>query len=321
MSTINISDSARIIGRVRMGRASYLAQGSVIRSTHDSVKIGNRTWILENSVLIGSPRFPLEVGEKTVFGHKCLAIGTSIGSLCEIGNGTIFLEGSKIGDMCIFGEGTLVPKNMVIPSGCVVIGRPARIIRRLNDQDKAMIKRMRGGDISLSAYEEEIMEGVNTDMGKLYNYKDKYPQIADSVYIYDSAELTGDVIVGENSIIGSGVRIVGDSHGPVRIGKNVHILENSVLHLLPDNELIIKDNVTIGPGCIVHGCTIGENSVIESGAIISDYSSLGKNTLVKSGSLVKQRSVFSDNLILQGFPAKEVGSLDELQERPPWSFD
>ena len=223
--------------------------------------------------------------------------------------------------MCIFGEGTLVPKNMVIPSGCVVVGRPARIIRRLNDQDKAMIKRMRGGDVSLSAYEEEIIEGENTSMGKLYHYKDKYPQLADSVYLYDSAELTGDIIIGDKSIIGSGVRIIGDSHGPVRIGKNVHILENSVLHLLPDNELIIKDNVTIGPGCIIHGCTIGENSIIESGAIISDYSSLGKNTLVRSGSLVKQRSIFSDNLILQGFPAKEVGSLDQLQERPAWSFD
>lgn len=321
MSTINISDSARIVGRVRMGRASYLAQGGIIRSIGDTVKIGNRTWILENSILIGSPNFPLEVGEKTVFGHKCIAIGTSIGNLCEIGNGTIFLEGSKIGDMCIFGEGTLVPRDMVIPSGSVVVGRPARIIRRLNDQDKAMIKSMRGGDISLSAYEEVIMEGENTNMGKLYNYGDKYPQLADSVYIYDSAELTGDVIVGENSIIGSGVRIVGDSHGPVRIGKNVHILENTVLHLLPDNELIIKDNVTIGPGCIVHGCTIGENSVIESGAIISDYSSLGKNTLVKSGSLVKQRSVFGDNQILEGFPARKVGSLNELQERPAWSFD
>ena len=95
-------------------------------------------------------------------------------------------------------------------------------------------------------------------------------------------------MIGENSVIGSGVRIIGNSHGPVRIGSNVHILENSVLHLLPDNMLIVEDNVTIGPGCIIHGTTIGTGSIIESGSIVCDYSRLGKNTLVKSGTLVKQ---------------------------------
>jgi carbonic anhydrase/acetyltransferase-like protein (isoleucine patch superfamily) len=54
--------------------------------------------------------------------------------------------------------------------------------------------------------------------------------------------------VGERTIIGAGVKIIGDSHGPVRIGNDVQILENTVLHLLPDNDLIIDDGVIIGPG-------------------------------------------------------------------------
>ena len=116
------------------------------------------------------------------------------------------------------------------------------------------------------------------------------------------------------------MKIIGNSHGPVRIGNNVQILENSVLHLLPDNELIINDNVTIGPGCIIHGTNIGENSVIESGAIICDNSILGKNTLVKSGSLVKQRSEIKDNQIVEGFPAKPISENKEILERPLWAF-
>ena len=145
--------------------------------------------------------------------------------------------------------------------------------------------------------------------------------MAESAYLFDTAEVTGDVIIGENSIIASGVKIIGDSHGPVRIGNNVQILENTVLHLLPDNQLIIEDNVIIGPGCIIHGTTIGEGSVIESGAIICDYSKLGKNTLVKSGSLVKQRSQFEDNAILLGFPAKEVGRVEGRLEKPEWAIE
>ena len=101
---------------------------------------------------------------------------------------------------------------------------------------------------------------------------------------------------------------------------NVQILENSVLHLLPDNELIIEDNVIIGPGCIIHGTTIGSNSVIESGSIVCDYSRLGKNTLLKSGSLVKQRSIFNDNQIIEGFPAKNVGENTEIQGKPAWAL-
>ena len=323
MANIRIDDSTRLIGKLRLGNNVYIAQGSVLRSIDDSITIGNSSWILENSVLIGAPEHPLKVGSKTVFGHKCIAISTEIGDLCEIGNGTIFLPGSKIGNMCIFGEGTIVPEGCIIPDESVVIGRPGRIIRKLTLKDKNMILQMRGNDISLSPYIENIIHKEAKEgekVGKLYEYGTKYPIVSDSAFIYDSAEITGDVIIGDNSVIASGVRIIGNSHGPVKIGKNVQILENSVLHLLPDNELIIGDNVTIGPGCIIHGTNIGSNSIIESGSIICDYSKLGSNTLVKSGSLVKQRSTFDDNQIIDGFPGKGIGENTEVQKRPAWAY-
>lgn len=322
MSTIKIDESARLIGRVALGNGSYIAQGSILRSTDHSITIENTSWVLENSVLIGTSSHPLKVGQKTVFGHKCIAIGTEIGNLCEIGNGVIILPGSKIGDMCIFGEGTLIPEGMITPDGSVIVGRPGRIIRSLTTDDKAMIKRMRGNNIDLTEYVENILgeERQGETMGKLYEYNGKYPQVGDSAYLYDTAEITGDVIIGENTIIGSGVKIIGNSHGPVRIGNNVQILENTVLHLLPDNQLIINDNVTIGPGCIIHGTTIGKNSVVESGSIICDYSILGENTLVKSGSLVKQKSQFPDNAILEGFSAKEIGRVEGRLARPDWTI-
>ena len=102
MRKVQIESSARIYGKVRLGDGAYISQGTVLRSVGDSVQLGNATWVLENSVLIGTPEFPLQVGSKTIFGHKCIAIGARIGNLCEIGNGTIFLPGSRIGNRCIF---------------------------------------------------------------------------------------------------------------------------------------------------------------------------------------------------------------------------
>lgn len=323
MANVKIAESSRIIGSVSLGEGTYIAQGTILRSHDESLTIGGNSMVLENSVLIGTANNPLNVGSKTVFGHKCMAIGATIGDLCEIGNGVIMLPGSRIGDMCIFGEGTLIEENVVIPDGSVVVGKPGKIIRRITENDKSMIKRMRGNDISLPDTKKTLIDNSSKEVdkvGKLYPYKDKYPQISESATLYDSAEITGDVIIGDNTTIGAGVKIIGDSHGPIRIGNNVQILENSVLHLLPDNELIINDNVIIGPNCMIHGTNIGENSVIESASIVCDYSTLGKNTLVRTGTLVKQRSSFPDNIILEGYIAKEVGKVDGTLEKPDWAI-
>ena len=323
MENMRVKDSARLIGSITRGDNVYIAQGSVLRSIDDSLKIGNDSWILENSVIIGSPEHPVKIGSKTVFGHKCVVIGAQIGDLCEVGNGTIFLPGSKAGNLCIFGEGTIIPPGAAIPDESVVVGRPGQVIRRLTEKDRNMISRMRGYNMSLKPVSEIKIKFAPKEgdiMGKIYSFGSKSPIIAESTFLFDTAEITGDVVIGSDSVVASGVRIIGDTHGPVRIGNNVQILENTVLHLLPDNELIIEDDVTIGPGCIIHGTNIGAHTIIEAGAIICDYSVLGKNTLVKAGSLVKQRSNFPANQIIEGFPAAVIGEHGTTLERPPWAF-
>ena len=323
MENMRVKDSARLIGSITRGDNVYIAQGSVLRSIDDSLKIGNDSWILENSVIIGSPEHPVKIGSKTVFGHKCVVIGAQIGDLCEVGNGTIFLPGSKAGNLCIFGEGTIIPPGAAIPDESVVVGRPGQVIRGLTEKDRNMISRMRGYNTSLKPVSESKIKFAPKEgdiMGKVYAFGSKTPIIAESAFLFDTAEITGDVVIGSDSVVASGVRIIGDTHGPVRIGNNVQILENTVLHLLPDNELIIEDDVTIGPGCIIHGTNIGAHSIIEAGAIICDYSVLGKNTLVKAGSLVKQRSNFPANQIIEGFPAAVIGEHGTTLERPPWAF-
>ncbi len=157
-------------------------------------------------------------------------------------------------------------------------------------------------------------------MGQLYEYRGILPSVAASAALFPTTEITGDVVVGERTIIGAGVKIIGDSHGPVRIGNDVQILENTVLHLLPDNDLVLDDGVIIGPGAMIHGCRIGAGSVVEPGAIVCDGSVLGAGCVVRAGAVVKQRSRFAAATEIDGFPAVDVGHLSEPPAMPAWAL-
>jgi carbonic anhydrase/acetyltransferase-like protein (isoleucine patch superfamily) len=219
------------------------------------------------------------------------------------------------------GEGTLVPAGMELPDDVVAVGRPARILRRASVDDMRRLVELRGGDLSLPPPTSTVFHRTQESTPMLYAYRGIVPTIAVSATLFATAEITGDVVVGERTIIGAGVKIIGDSHGPVRIGNDVQILENTVLHLLPNNDLIIEDGAIVGPGAMIHGCRIGPGSVIEPGAIVCDHSRLGSGCVVRAGAVVKQRSEFAAGAEIDGFPAVEVGRLDGPPARPSWAWD
>lgn len=319
---LGIAPSAVVLGVALLGRGTLVAQGAVIRSYRRGVEIGTGSAVLENSVVVGDESTPTRIGRRTVFGHRCTVIGATVGDLCEVGNGSILMAGARLGDRVFLGEGTLVPSGMELPSSSVALGRPARIIRAASEADLRRLAALRDGDLSLPARTVITVEGSQetTPMGQLYEYRGILPTVAASAVLFPTAEITGDVVIGERSIIGSGVKIIGDSHGPVRIGDDVQILENTVLHLLPDNDLIIHDGVIIGPAAMIHGCRIGARSVIEPGAIVCDRAVIGPGSVVRAGAVVKQRSVFEAGADIDGFPATATGSLAAPAEVPPWAL-
>ncbi len=310
-----------VVGRVRMGEDSYVAQGAVLRAAGDGVAIGTGSMVLENCVVLGSAAASTAIGRRAVFGHRCTVVGATVGDLCEIGNGSTLMPGARLGNRIFLGEGTLVPAGMTLPDDAVAVGRPARIVRRASAEDLERLTALRDGDLSLPAPTAIVVEpSEETPMGQLYPYRDVMPTIAATATLFPSAEITGDVVVGERTIIGAGVKIIGDSHGPVRIGNDVQILENTVLHLLPDNSLVVGDGVIIGPSAMIHGCHIGAGSVVEPAAIVCDGSELGPGCVVRASAVVKQRSRFGAGCDLDGFPAREVGHLDAPPEVPSWAF-
>ena len=154
-----IASTAAVLGLLRAGPGCDLAPGAVVRTPAGSVELGAFSALLENGVMIGTSEHPVFVGQKVVFGHRCVVVGSAIGDLCEIGNASILLAGARVGRGCILGEGTLVPPETVIPDETVVVGRPGRVVRRINDKDRERIARLRSFDLSLPPYLLQPLSG------------------------------------------------------------------------------------------------------------------------------------------------------------------
>jgi carbonic anhydrase/acetyltransferase-like protein (isoleucine patch superfamily) len=320
--SVRIAGSAVVLGTARLGEGSLLAQGAVIRAHGPGVDVGTGSAVLENCMVVGSTGIPTVIGRRSVFGHRCAVIGAAVGDLCEIGNASILMPGARVGDRVFLGEGTLVPAGLTLPSDVVAVGRPARVVRSASPDDLRRLAALRDGDLSVPPPTAITVDQTQerTVVDQLYEYRGILPTIAASAVLFPTAEITGDVVVGERTIIGAGVKIIGDSHGPVRIGSDVQILENTVLHLLPDNDLVIDDGAVVGPGAMIHGCRIGARSVVEPGAIVCDGSEIGTGCVVRAGAVVKQRSRFAAGIEIDGFPAVDVGRIPEPLPLPAWAF-
>lgn len=128
-------------------------------------------------------------------------------------------------------------------------------------------------------------------------------QVHETAFIAPGAVVLGDVTLGEDVGIWYNATVRGD-RGSVVIGRGSNIQDNAVVHLDRGHSVVIGENVTVGHGAIVHGCTIGDNSLVGMGAIIMNGAHIGKNCIVGAGALVTQGMQIPDNSLVLGSPAK-----------------
>ncbi|MFC3322928.1 gamma carbonic anhydrase family protein [Mesorhizobium sp. M7A.F.Ca.MR.148.00.0.0] len=133
---------------------------------------------------------------------------------------------------------------------------------------------------------------------------------ADSNWIAPDATLIGDVRVGRNAGFWFGTVIRGDNE-PIVIGADTNVQEHTVMHTDPGFPLTIGEGCTIGHRALLHGCTIGDNSLIGMGAIVLNGAKIGRNSLVGAGALVTEGKEFPDNSLIVGSPAKAIRVLDD----------
>ncbi len=149
-------------------------------------------------------------------------------------------------------------------------------------------------------------------MAKLYSInalnKQSTPQIDITAFLAPTAQIIGDVHIKENASIWFGAVLRGDIE-PIIIGKNSNIQDNCILHTDRTNACIVEENVTIGHGAILHGCTIGYGSLIGMGATILNGAIIGKNCLIGANALVTENTIIPEASLVLGSPAKIMRSL------------
>jgi carbonic anhydrase/acetyltransferase-like protein (isoleucine patch superfamily) len=138
------------------------------------------------------------------------------------------------------------------------------------------------------------------------------PQIAESAWVADSAEVMGNVVLGESAGVWFGVVIRGDTDA-ICVGARTNIQDLSVLHADVGMPLIIGEGVTIGHKAMLHGCTIGDGSLVGIGAVVLNGAKIGKMCLVGAGALVTEGKEFPDGSLIIGSPAKAVRQLTNEQ--------
>ncbi|HER45651.1 MAG TPA: gamma carbonic anhydrase family protein [Thermoplasmatales archaeon] len=142
----------------------------------------------------------------------------------------------------------------------------------------------------------------------LYEFENKKPRIGNGTFIFPSADVIGDVILGDNCYIGPGARIRAD-YGSIRIGSDTAIEENVVIHARPNERTVIGNSVTIGHGAIIHNAIIHDWAIIGMGAIVSDYAEIGEWGVVAEGAVVKNKTKIPKKAIAVGVPAKIVAEI------------
>jgi len=142
----------------------------------------------------------------------------------------------------------------------------------------------------------------------IYQFGEHTPEIDPSAYVTESANVVGKIRLEANTSIWFGVTLRGDNE-PITIGEGSNVQENSVLHADPGFPLTIGKQVTVGHQAMLHGCTIGDGSLVGIQAVILNGAKIGRNCLVGAGALVTEGKEFPDNSLILGTPAKVARTL------------
>ena len=146
----------------------------------------------------------------------------------------------------------------------------------------------------------------------LYTLGDQTPDVHETAWVADTAQVMGAVSLGENASVWFGAVLRGDT-ATMRVGRNSNVQDGSVLHADEGKPLTIGENVTIGHMVMLHGCTVGDGSLIGIGVVVLNDAVIGKNCLVGAGSLVTEGKHFPDGSMIMGSPAKVVRELTPEQ--------
>jgi carbonic anhydrase/acetyltransferase-like protein (isoleucine patch superfamily) len=137
----------------------------------------------------------------------------------------------------------------------------------------------------------------------LLEFKNKEPSISETSFVAGSADIIGDVKIGEGSSVWFNATIRGDKD-EILVGKKSSIQDNCVIHTDPPFKVKIGNNVSIGHGAILHGCTIGNNVLVGMNSTVLDGAEVGKNCIIGANALIPPGKIIPPNSVVTGVPGK-----------------
>ena len=146
----------------------------------------------------------------------------------------------------------------------------------------------------------------------LYQLDNDTPRLAEGAWVADSAQVIGNVELAEDASVWFGAILRGDTE-PLRVGKGSNVQDASVVHADRGFPTVIGANVTVGHQVVLHGCTIGDGSLIGIQAVVLNGAKIGRHCLVGAGALVTEGKEFPDGAMILGSPAKVVRQLTPEQ--------
>jgi len=145
-------------------------------------------------------------------------------------------------------------------------------------------------------------------------YKGVTPQFPETCYIDDSAQLIGDVVVGEHSSVWMNAVLRGDVH-QIRVGHYSNIQDNCVLHDMKDQYGVhVGDYVTVGHSVVLHGCTVEARCLIGMGCIILNGAVIGSGSIIAAGTLIPEKTIVEPNSLWMGSPGTFRRKLEKKDE-------
>jgi len=146
----------------------------------------------------------------------------------------------------------------------------------------------------------------------LYRIGDDAPTLGENAWVADSATVVGRVALAADASVWYGAVLRGDNEW-ITIGERSNVQDGSVLHTDMGSPLTLGADVTIGHQVMLHGCTVGDNSLIGIQSVVMNGAKIGRNSIVGAGSLVTEGKEFPDNSLIVGSPAKAIRTLSDAQ--------
>ena len=147
----------------------------------------------------------------------------------------------------------------------------------------------------------------------IYELDGLAPQLGNGAWVADSAQVIGNVRLEEGASVWFGAILRGDNE-VLTVGKGSNVQDGSVLHADPGFPLTLGENVTVGHQVMLHGCTVGDGTLIGIQAVVLNGAKIGRNCIVGAGALVTEGKEFPDGSMILGAPAKVVRELNAEQQ-------